>query len=102
MVSEYSALNNRAGAIGNATTFVIANARSTVDVAEVASRVTAPTLIQWAGSSPVLTPAGLDRVAPMFTAAELKTKRYPDLGHMPMLEDPGRTVADARAFLLDD
>jgi len=102
MVSEYSALNNRAGAIDNAVTFVIANARSTVDVSQVAARITVPTFIQWAGNSPVLTPAGLDRVVPMFTSTDVKTKRYPKLGHMPMLEDPSRTVADARAFLLED
>lgn len=102
MVSEYSALNNRADAIDNAVTFVIANARSTVDVAKVAARVTVPTFIQWAGSSPVLTPAGLDRVAPMFTSTDVKTMRYPELGHMPMLEDPEQTVADAKAFLLAD
>ena len=102
MVSEYSALNNRAGAIENALTFVIANARSTVDVARVAARISAPTLIQWAGNSPVLTPEGLDRVVPMFTSTDVQTIRYPALGHMPMLEDPSRTVVDARAFLLDD
>jgi pimeloyl-ACP methyl ester carboxylesterase len=102
MVSEYSALNNRTGAISNAVTFVIANARSTVDVSQVAARVTVPTFIQWAGNSPVLTPAGLDRVAPMFTSTDVKIKRYPELGHMPMLEDPEQTVADAKAFLLAD
>jgi pimeloyl-ACP methyl ester carboxylesterase len=102
MVSEYSALNNRAGAIDNALGFVIANARSTVDVAQVAARITVPTFIQWAGNSPVLTPEGLDRVVPMFTSTDVKATRYPELGHMPMLEDPGRTVADARAFLLED
>ncbi len=102
MVAEYSALNNRAGAINNAVTFVIANARSTVDVAQVAARITTPTFIQWAGNSPVLTPAGLDRIVPMFTSTDVKTLRYPELGHMPMLEDPSRTAADARAFLLED
>ena len=102
MVNEYADLNNRAGSIDNVRAFILANARSTLDVAEVASRITVPVLLQWAGQSPVLTSDGLDRVQPMFKNADLTTIRYPDLGHKLMLEDPERTVADARAFLLSE
>jgi pimeloyl-ACP methyl ester carboxylesterase len=102
MVRGYADLNNRVDSIPNVQQFIIANARSTFDLADAASRITAPILIQWAGKSPVLTADGLDRVAPLFNNTEVMVIRYPDLGHKLMLEDPGTTVADARAFLLKD
>ena len=102
MVADYAALNNRLGSIGNVRSFIVANARSTFDVARAAARITRPILIQWAGKSPVLTTAGLERVAPMFTSADVTIIEYPDLGHKLMLEDPERTVADTRIFLLGE
>lgn len=96
---EYADLNNRAGANANAVTFVMANARSTFDVAAAAEKITGPVLLQWAGKSPVLTTDGLNQVAPMFSNADLKVIQYPDLGHMLTYEDSARTVADARTFL---
>ena len=99
MVHMYADLNNRSGSIENVRQFIFANARSTFDLAEAASRITTPTLIQWAGKSPVLTSDGLNRVAPMFTGTDVKVIRYPSLGHKLMLEDPETTVTDARAFL---
>lgn len=98
---EYADINNRAGTNTNGVTFVIANARSTFDVAAAAAKITGPVLLQWAGKSPVLTTDGLNQVKPMFSAADLKVIQYADLGHMPMYEDPARTVADARAFLME-
>lgn len=98
---EYADINNRAGTNANGVTFVIANARSTFDVAAAASKITGPVLLQWAGKSPVLTTDGLSQVAPMFSNADLKVIQYPDLGHMLPYEDPARTVADAREFLLE-
>lgn len=102
MVREYAALNNRAGSVENVRSFILANARSTFDVPAAAAKITAPILLQWAGQSPVLTSDGLSRVEPMFTSADVTTIRYPELGHKLMLEDPERTVADARAFLEQD
>ena len=99
MVKEYAELNNRAGSIDNVRSFILANARSTFDVEAAAAKITAPILLQWAGKSPVLTPAGLARVEPMFTNASVTTIQYPELGHKLMLENPEQSVADARAFL---
>ena len=99
MVRLYADLNNRTDSISNVRKFIFANSCSTFDLAEAAGRITMPTLIQWAGKSPVLTPAGLDRVAPMFTGTEVEVIEYPSLGHKLMLEDPETTVRDARAFL---
>lgn len=98
---EYADINNREGTNANGVTFVMANARSTFDVAAAAGKITGPVLLQWAGKSPVLTTDGLNQVAPMFSATDLKVIQYPDLGHMLTYEDPARTVADVRAFLLE-
>ncbi|MFL2771916.1 MAG: alpha/beta fold hydrolase [Rhodospirillaceae bacterium] len=102
MVSEYASLNNRPDSIKNVRTFIFSNARSNFDVAAAAARITAPILIQWAGGSPVLTKAGLERVAPLFKNSQVRIIEYPDLGHKLMLEDPARTVGDARIFLQDE
>ena len=102
MVKDYYDLNSRLGAIANVRTFILANARSAFDLKSAAARITAPTLIQWAGKSPVLASDGLDRMALMFTNTSSKTIRYPNLGHKLMLEEPVRIVADVRAFLLEE
>lgn len=102
MVKDYYDLNGRLGAIANVRTFILANARSAFDLKSAAARITAPTLIQWAGKSPVLASDGLDRIALMFTNTSPKTIRYPNLGHKLMLEEPVRIVADIRAFLLEE
>ena len=100
MVQGYTDLNNRVGNIPRVRQFIIANARSNFDLAEAASQITAPTLLQWAGRSPVLTADGLSNVLPLFTSTDVKVIRYPELGHQLMLEDPETTVSDARAFLM--
>ena len=100
-VREYADLNNRGDSIANVRQFIIANSKSTFDLKEAAARITVPTLIQWAGKSPVLTADGLSNVAPLFTNTKLKIIRYPGLGHKLMLEDPVATVADVRTFLLE-
>jgi pimeloyl-ACP methyl ester carboxylesterase len=99
IVTEYADLNNRVGAIAYAKQFVISNAKSDFDVAETAGRVSVPTLIQWAGRSPVLSMAGLKNVAGMFTNTSLEIIRYPELGHKLMIESPHETVVDAMIFL---
>jgi len=99
MVQSYADLNNRKNAAASAEASIMSKVRNPFDTAAIAARVTAPTLIQWAGQSPVLGADGLDQVTGMLTSAPLTTIRYPDLGHKLMVEDPARTVADARAFL---
>ncbi len=101
MVRTYADLNNREDAAVSAEASIMSKVRNPFDTEAIAARVTAPTLIQWAGQSPVLGADGLEQVSAMFTAADVTTIRYPELGHKLMLEDPARTVADARAFLLE-
>jgi pimeloyl-ACP methyl ester carboxylesterase len=60
-------------------------------------RITAPTLILW-GARDTLTPvAGAKWFGSAITGA--KTIIYPEIGHLPMEEDPDRSAADADAFL---
>lgn len=101
-VREYADLNNRGDSIENVRQFIIANSQSTFDLKEAAAKIKMPTLIQWAGKSPVLTADGLSNVAPLFINTEPKIIRYPGLGHKLMMEDSVKTVADARAFLLEN
>ena len=99
VVAEYSDFNNKVDSIANSKQFVISNAKSTFDVAKAASKVSVPTLIQWAGKSPVLSMAGLNNVEKMFTETSLEIIRYPELGHKLMMEAPQETVSDAISFL---
>jgi len=101
MVRNYADLNNREDAAASAQASIMSKVRNPFDTAAIAAAVTAPTLIQWAGQSPVLGADGLSQVTAMFTATDVRTIRYPELGHKLTLEDPAQTVADARAFLLD-
>jgi len=101
-VQRYTDLNNRSGSIANTAKFIMTNAQSSVNVADILGQVQTPTLIQWAGKSPVLSPAGLDEVLPMFTEAAVQAIRYPALGHALVMEDPVRTAAAAHEFLQDN
>jgi len=101
-VQRYTHLNNRSGSVANTATFIMTNAQSSVNVADILGQVKAPTLIQWAGQSPVLSPAGLDEVLPMLTEAAVQFIRYPELGHALVMEDPARTAAAAHIFLQDN
>jgi pimeloyl-ACP methyl ester carboxylesterase len=56
-----------------------------------------PTLIMWGGRDRLIPPADAQRFAHDIPGAKVVV--YEDLGHVPMEEDPGRTVRDVRAFL---
>jgi pimeloyl-ACP methyl ester carboxylesterase len=56
-----------------------------------------PTLILWGGRDRVIDPANGPRFAHDIPGARLVT--YQDLGHIPMEEDPARTVFDVMVFL---
>ncbi|WP_281301245.1 MULTISPECIES: alpha/beta hydrolase [unclassified Iodidimonas] len=61
------------------------------------SKITAPTLIQWGREDrmiPLSVGRALERAMPNATLVV-----YDDLGHIPMEEDPQRTVQDVRMFL---
>jgi pimeloyl-ACP methyl ester carboxylesterase len=60
-------------------------------------RITAPTLVMWGERDSWITPEFGRRFTGDIPGAQLLI--YPDLGHVPMEEDPARTARDAAAFL---
>jgi len=60
-------------------------------------RITAPTLVMWGERDTWITPEFGRRFASDIPGAQLLV--YPDLGHVPMEEDPVRTARDADLFL---
>ena len=59
--------------------------------------ITAPTLVMWGEEDRLVHPSTARTWAEGIDGA--RTVRYPGIGHMPMLEAPGRSAADYRAFL---
>lgn len=64
-----------------------------------AGGVTAPTLIQWGASGPVLPAALFCEIVDAFTSTSPQVIQYPDLGHLLVIEDASRTVQDALRFV---
>ncbi|WP_210649124.1 alpha/beta fold hydrolase [Nocardioides sp. SYSU D00065] len=61
--------------------------------------VVAPTLVMWGEEDRLVHPSTATTWAAGIAGA--RSVRYPGLGHMPMLEAPGRVAADYRAFLAE-
>ena len=59
--------------------------------------ITAPTLVMWGEQDRLVHPSTAQVWVDGIAGARLL--RYPDSGHMPMLEEPRRTATDYRAFL---
>jgi pimeloyl-ACP methyl ester carboxylesterase len=65
--------------------------------AELASTIKVPTLILWGENDPLIEPAAARKFAAAIPGAKLIT--YPKVGHLPQIEIPQRSAADAGAFL---
>lgn len=65
--------------------------------AQLLSHVKAPTLIIWGESDPLIEPAAAGKFAAAIPGSKLIA--YPKVGHLPQLEIPQRSAADAAAFL---
>ena len=59
--------------------------------------ITAPTLVMWGEQDRLVHPSTARVWADGIPGA--RTVTYPGIGHMPMVEVPGRSAADYRAFL---
>ncbi len=68
-----------------------------VSAAQLLSTIKVPTLILWGESDPLIEPAAAKKFAAAIPGAKLIT--YPHVGHLPQLEIPQRSAADAAAFL---
>lgn len=65
--------------------------------AQLLSGIKVPTLILWGESDPLIEPAAANKFAAAIPGSKLIT--YPKVGHLPQLEIPQRSAADAAAFL---
>jgi pimeloyl-ACP methyl ester carboxylesterase len=68
-----------------------------VPTAQLLSTIKVPTLILWGESDPLIEPAAAKKFAAAIPGSKLIT--YPQVGHLPQLEIPQRSAADAAAFL---
>lgn len=85
----------RASILGRAST-ARSGERQQVDL----SVLTQPTLIMWGEQDGVISVDVGKRLAEVLPDAALVI--YPDLGHVPMEEDPARTIKDVERFLASD
>lgn len=101
LVRQYMDINNRAGAVDWVNAYIQTQYKlwDTTDVDALFAGLTTPTLLQWGDGGRVLPPFVGDIVLGQLKNAPVEMKRYPDAGHMPMLELPEQTAADALAFL---
>ena len=68
-----------------------------VDQSERIRRLHLPTLVLWGGRDRLITVESGQRFAHDIAGARLVV--WPELGHLPQLEDPARTVAEVQRFL---
>ncbi len=101
LVDMYADINNRRDAIGWVDSYIQTQYKfwDTTDIPALFAQLTTPTLLQWGDGGRVLPPAVGDTVIKLLKNAPLEVKRYPDAGHMPMIELPEDTAKDALTFL---
>jgi pimeloyl-ACP methyl ester carboxylesterase len=101
LIEMYADINNRRDAIGWVDSYIQTQYKfwDTTDVPALFAQLTTPTLLQWGDGGRVLPPAVGDTVRKLLKGAPLEMKRYPDAGHMPMIELPEDTAKDALVFL---
>jgi pimeloyl-ACP methyl ester carboxylesterase len=104
LIKQYADINNRAGAKAWVDAYIQTQYKlwDTTDVPALFAQLVTPTLLQWGDGGRVLPPFVGDSVRDQLKNAPLTMKRYPDAGHMPMLELPEQTAQDALAFLRDE
>jgi pimeloyl-ACP methyl ester carboxylesterase len=94
VVDRYLDLTLRAG---NRGAFLDRLRAPRIDDSALIKTITTPTLILWGARDRVIDPGDAPRFARDIAGAELVV--YDDLGHIPMEEDPERTVRAVAAFL---
>ncbi|MDX2142834.1 MAG: alpha/beta hydrolase [Rhodospirillaceae bacterium] len=101
LIKQYADINNRAGAKAWVDAYIQTQYTlwDTTDVDALLAQLTTPTLLQWGDGGKVLPPFVGDVVRAQLRNAPVTMARYPDAGHMPMLELPEQTARDALTFL---
>jgi pimeloyl-ACP methyl ester carboxylesterase len=101
LIQQYKDINNRAGAKAWVDAYIQTQYTlwDTTDVPALFAQLRTPIQVQWGDGGRVLPPFVGDIVRDQLKNAAVEMKRYPDAGHMPMLELPEQTARDALEFL---
>ncbi|CAN0553965.1 unnamed protein product, partial [Laminaria digitata] len=104
IVTLYTDVNNYPGGYDAVDEYVRTNREmyKIKPLADLYKNVEAPVLVQWGDSGVVLPPEFAQQAVDAFPNAPVVLLRYPNSGHMPMLEEPALTVRDLQAFLRGD
>lgn len=100
-IALYHDINNREGAKAWVDAYIQSQYTmwDTLDIKAKYAQMTRPMLLQWGAGGKVLPRWVGDEVATLFPNAPLSLVHYEKAGHMPMMELPDETVADALNFL---
>lgn len=100
-VRWYYETNNIPGGFARVWEYLQANQQKIwkTGAGDEAAKVTVPILLQWGDQDIVLPRDRADEARQMFANAPMQIIHYPDVGHYPMLELPGPTGVDLKAFL---
>jgi pimeloyl-ACP methyl ester carboxylesterase len=98
LVQQYYDLNRHPGA--RQLTSIAAIMRKDEDVRGYLARVTAPTLLLWGTSSPVLPPETATLLASRLTGTQPELRRLERVAHYPPLEAPDDVAAAMLPFLM--
>jgi pimeloyl-ACP methyl ester carboxylesterase len=100
-VRWYYETNNIPGGFDRVTQYIIADQKNVwkSGAAASAADVKVPVLLQWGDRDIVLPRDRADGARKMFAHAPMTIIHYPDVGHYPMLELPGPTGRDLKAFI---
>lgn len=100
-IELYHDINNREGAKAWVDAYIQSQYKmwDTIDIKAKYAQMKRPMLLQWGAGGKVLPRWVGDDVAKLFPNNPLKLVHYDKAGHMPMMEIPDETVADALAFL---
>ncbi len=99
-VRMFADTNNLQGGYARVRSYYQSNVKGvwTSGAGSYASKITVPILLQWGDRDPVLPPYLAKDAVANFSNTKVTLIHYPQ-GHYPMLEDPGPTVRDLKAFL---
>ncbi|MDZ5645870.1 alpha/beta hydrolase [Nitrospirillum sp. BR 11828] len=100
-VRWYYETNNVPGGFARVMRYLEANQRTfwKTGAGDEAAAIRVPILLQWGDRDIVLPIDRADEARRMFANAPMQIIHYPDIGHYPMLELPGPTGLDLKAFL---
>lgn len=101
LIDQYYEINNRTDAKSWVDAYIQTQYTlwDTLDVKMHYAKLIRPILIQWGADGVVLPRYVGDDVAALFTNAPVQLTQYRNAGHLPMIEQPRKTVREAIKFL---